>query len=118
MCIRDRPKAVVKPAGAIERDSTLEADAVARTIRQGMQAIKGCYQRALKRNPKLTGKIGIRMTISATGSVTDVEIETDSLGDSQVTACIEGFARRWRFPPPDGGGTAEVAVPFVFQAAE
>lgn len=112
------PKAVVKPAGAIERDSTLEADAVARTIRQGMQAIKGCYQRALKRNPKLTGKIGIRMTISATGSVTDVEIETDSLGDSQVTACIEGFARRWRFPPPDGGGTAEVAVPFVFQAAE
>jgi len=112
------PKAVVKPAGAIERDSTLEADAVARTIRLGMQAIKGCYQRALKRNPKLTGKIGIRMTISATGSVSNVEIETDTLGDSQVTSCIEGFARRWRFPPPDGGGTAEVAVPFVFQASE
>ncbi|MBK8480848.1 MAG: AgmX/PglI C-terminal domain-containing protein [Proteobacteria bacterium] len=112
------PKAIVKPAGAIERDATLEADAVARTIRLGMQAIKGCYQRALKRNPRLTGKIGIRLTISATGSVAGVEIETDTLGDSQVTSCIEGFARRWRFPPPDGGGTAEVAVPFVFQAAE
>ena len=112
------PRAVVKRAGKIERDATLKADEVARTIRRGMNAIKGCYQRALKRNPKLSGKIAIRLVINPTGKVTDVEIETDSVGDSQVTSCIVGYARRWRFPPPEGGGTAEVAVPFVFQAAE
>jgi len=83
-----------------------------------MRAIKGCYQRALKRNPKLTGKIAIRIIINASGKVTEVEIDADSLGDSAATSCIVGYARRWRFPPPEGGGTAEVAVPFIFQSAE
>jgi TonB family protein len=110
------PKAIVKPNRA-EIDGTMNTDAVARTIRLGMPAITACYQRALKRNPKLSGKIVVRLSINTMGATTRVTIESDSIGDPQVTSCIQGYAQRWRFPPPEGG-TAEVSVPFVFQSAE
>jgi TonB family protein len=110
------PKAIVKQNRA-EVDGTMNTDAVARTIRLGMPAITACYQRALKRNPKLSGKIVIRLSINTMGATTRVTIESDSIGDPQVTSCIQSYASRWRFPPPEGG-TAEVSVPFVFQAAD
>jgi TonB family protein len=110
------PKAMVKQSRA-EIDGTMNTDAVARTIRLGMPAITACYQRALKRNPKLTGKVVIRLSINTMGAVTRVAIDSDSIGDPQVTSCIQGYAQRWRFPPPEGG-SAEVAVPFVFQASQ
>jgi len=109
------PKAIVKPSRA-EIDGTMNTDAVARTIRLGMAAITSCYQRALKRNPKAAGKISIRLSINTMGAVTRVSIESDSLGDPTVNSCIQGYANRWRFPPPEGG-TAEVSVPFVFQSS-
>jgi TonB family protein len=82
-----------------------------------MTAVKSCYQRALKRNPNLAGKITIRLVINTMGKVSSVYVETDSLGDPSVTSCIKGYAKRWRFPPPDGG-SAEIAVPFNFKAAQ
>lgn len=110
------PKAVVTPNRA-EIDGTMNTDAVARTIRLGMPAIRTCYQRALKRNPKLTGKVTVRLNINTMGAVTRVTIDSDTVGDPQVTSCIQSYASRWRFPPPEGGA-AEVAVPFVFQATQ
>lgn len=110
------PKAIVKPDRA-DIDGTMNTDAVARTIRLGMGAVTSCYQRALKRNPNLSGKIVVRLSINTMGAVTKVAIDSDSIGDPQVTSCIQSYASRWRFPPPEGG-TAEVAVPFVFQAAK
>ena len=59
--------------------------------------------------------------IAAVGSsrreVTSVAIDEDSVNDPSVSSCIKGYARRWRFPPPEGG-SAEVAVPFNFKAAQ
>ena len=110
------PKAIVKQS-APDIDGTMSGNAVASVIRRGMAAIRSCYQRALKRNPALNGKITVRMAINTMGRVTSVSIDADTIGDPQVTACIKGYAQRWRFPPPEGG-TAEVAVPFVFTAAK
>ena len=110
------PKAIVKRS-APEIDGTMNSNAVTGIIRRGMSAITTCYQRALKRNPQLAGKITIRMSINTMGKVTAVAIDADTIGDPQVTSCIKGYASRWRFPPPEGG-TAEVAVPFVFQSAQ
>ncbi|MCC6751730.1 MAG: energy transducer TonB [Deltaproteobacteria bacterium] len=109
------PKAVVKAAHKVDT-GTMNEDAVGRIIRQGMAAIRACYQRALKRNPKLTGKVDVRIKVNAMGRTTGVDVEGDSVGDPTVATCIKSFASRWRFPPPEGG-PAEIAVPFVFQAS-
>jgi TonB family protein len=82
-----------------------------------MSAIKACYERALKRNPNLSGKVVVRWTITAAGTVNGVDIDQDTLGDSEVTNCIKGLVARWRFPTPQGG-SVEVSFPFVFQASQ
>ena len=94
----------------------LDANAVARTIRLHLPDVTSCYQRALKRDTQLSGKLIIRLNVDGTGVVAEATIETNSVGDL-VASCILSCAKRWRFPHPEGGN-AEVAVPFVFQAAQ
>jgi len=111
------PKAIVKASGKTGIDGTLKASAVASVLRRGMRGLKGCYQRALKRNPNLQGKISVILTINATGKVTRVEIDKDTVGDGAVTSCIKSYAKRWRFPAPDDGDTVEVSFSVGFQSA-
>lgn len=98
-------------------DGELDPNLVAKEVRQRMGAIKACYERALKRNPKLSGKVKVRWTITPAGTVTGVEIDDDSMGDPEVASCIRGLISRWRFPAPSGGAV-EVVFPFVFQSSQ
>jgi len=98
-------------------DGELDPSLVSKEVRTRIGAIKACYERALKRNPNLSGKVKVRWTITAAGTVSAVEIEEDSMGDSEVSSCIKGLVTRWRFPAPSGG-SVDVVYPFVFQASQ
>src|SRR5262249_14974992 len=104
-------------ASAPSVDGKIDASIVAREIRSRMRAIQACYERQLKRNPNLGGKIGLRFTIGSVGKVTNVSIESDSVGDPSVTDCVKQAVLRWRFPAPEGG-PAEVVTPIVLQASK
>jgi hypothetical protein len=97
-------------------DGELDPGVVAKEVKRRIGAIKACYDRALKRNPNLSGKIVLFWTITAEGTVSALDIEQDSLGDSEVTSCIKTLVKNWRFPRPSGG-SVDVSYPFVFQAA-
>ena len=98
-------------------DGALDPSLVSKEVRTRIGAIKACYERALKRNPNLSGKVKVRWTITAAGTVSSVEIEEDNLGDNEVSSCIKGLVIRWRFPAPSGG-SVDVVYPFVFQASQ
>ncbi len=98
-------------------DGELDPSLVSKEVRTRLGAIKACYERALKRNPNLSGKVKVRWTITAAGTVSSVEIDEDSLGDSEVTSCIRGLVSHWRFPAPSGG-SVDVVYPFLFQASQ
>jgi outer membrane biosynthesis protein TonB len=98
-------------------DGELDPQLVVKEVRTRMGAIKACYERSLKRNPNLSGKIKVRWTITAAGTVSGVDIEEDSMGDAEVSSCIKGLVARWRFPAPSGG-SVDVAFPFVFQSSQ
>ena len=98
-------------------DGDLDPNMVAKEVRSRLGAIKACYERALKRNPNLSGKVVVHWTITAAGTVTGIDVENDTLGDSEVASCIKGLVARWRFPAP-AGGSVEVSFPFVFQASQ
>ncbi|HEY8925547.1 MAG TPA: AgmX/PglI C-terminal domain-containing protein [Polyangia bacterium] len=98
-------------------DGELDPGIVAKEVRSRLGAIKACYERALKRNPNLSGKVVVHWTITAAGTVTGIDVENDTLGDSEVASCIKGLVARWRFPAP-AGGSVEVSFPFVFQASQ
>jgi hypothetical protein len=84
-------------------------------VRARMAAIKACYENQLKRNPNLKGKIRIRFTILETGGLADVAAVENTLGSTEVAACIVGTMRTWRTPFRPAS-TVPVDYPFVFSA--
>src|SRR5262245_19650912 len=109
-------KAAIKTeAPAVDGD--LDPAMVAKEVRSRLGAIKACYERALKRNPNLSGKVVIHWTITQAGTVSGVDVEQDTLGDAEVASCIKSLIARWRFAAP-AGGSVDVSFPFVFQASQ
>jgi len=106
--VRNEPPAV---------DGQLDSNIIVKEVKARMGAIKACYERSLKRNPNLSGKIAVRWTITPAGTVTGVDIDQDSMGDPEVSSCIKSQISHWRFPAP-AGGSVDVQFPFVFQASQ
>ncbi len=101
-------------APSVEGD--LSPAVIAREMRRHMRAVKDCYERQLKRFPQLAGKIVISFEIREAGTLTDINIEEDSLKNSEVRSCIVSRAKGWRFPRPSGGSVF-VSFPLVFTPA-
>jgi hypothetical protein len=101
-----------KNAAAVEGTGELDSKEVNRIIGQKMAAVKGCYERALRRDPNLKGKLVIRFTISGSGKVTSAEaIENDLT--PEVGTCVADAFKRFRFPEPEGGSLT-MESPFMF----
>lgn len=81
----------------------INASSIESVFRRRRGAIQSCYERALRVNGEVEGKISIRVTIGTAGTVTNVEVVKNTTGDSAVGTCIIQKVRSWNFPPPDGG---------------
>ena len=96
--------------------SAVDREALARYVRQRLKAIQNCYEKELKRNPSLKGKVVVRFSITPSGRSGDIDVEENTLGNEGVAACIRTVIRGWIFPfkPPDN---VAVAYPFLFSPA-
>ena len=110
--VEANPTAQVRE-GVPDVDGSLEPGVISKEVRKRLGAVLSCYERALKRRPKLSGKIVVSFTIGSTGSVTDAEMASDTLGDAEVSSCVIANVKRWRFPAPDGGSVT-VEYPLIF----
>lgn len=106
----------VQDAAAEVESGEVDRNALAKYVKQRLAAITGCYERELKRNPSLKGKVVVRFTIGTSGRVTEIDIEENSLANDAVGACIKAVIRGWVFPfKPESD--VPVAYPFVFSPA-
>jgi hypothetical protein len=92
-----------------------DLESITREIRARRKAIAACYERALKQNPALSGKLVVRFSIGAAGTISAIDIDDDTLGAPEVGACVRALVARWRFAPP-AEAPVELSFPFVFQA--
>jgi TonB family protein len=97
-------------AGGLERS---EVEAV---IRENISQIRFCYNRGLRNNPNLEGKVTSNFVIGADGSVRTSRLAGSSLGSAEVEDCIKDRVASWRFPQPRGGGQVQVNYPFLLKA--
>jgi anti-sigma factor RsiW len=67
------------------------------------QSVRSCYERALKRNPSIWGRINVRFTVSNSGEPQRVNVSSLAGGSEGVNRCIESAISSDRFPPPMGG---------------
>ncbi len=80
---------------------------------RGGQA-RGCYERALRTNSQLAGKMSVQIKLSPTGSVCSASISGDTLGDAAVSSCVLSNFRSGVYPAPQGGCVAtEVPLNFI-----
>jgi outer membrane biosynthesis protein TonB len=93
----------------------VDREALARYVRSRKAAIQSCYEKELKRNPSLKGKVVVRFTITKMGRASEIGIEEDTMKNEAVGSCIKAIIRSWVFPfkPEDD---VPVAYPFVFSA--
>ncbi len=95
---------------------TLQASEVDEVVKRHMQQIRYCYQRELQRNPGLGGKVVVKFTIAADGSVASASPKASSVEGDGVETCLVGRFQRMQFPEPRGGGIVVVSYPLVFSA--
>ncbi len=70
-----------------------DLESITREIRARRKAIAACYERALKARPTLAGKLVVRFSITAAGTISTVDIDDDTLGAPEVGACVRAIIR-------------------------
>ncbi|HEY4156793.1 MAG TPA: protein kinase [Polyangiaceae bacterium] len=90
----------------------LTPDAAHSIVRAKHDQYRACFAEGQQRNPKLSGRVSLRLTINAHGRVTSAHVAGGDLSDVEVTRCIQIEAQTLVFPDSDGPTSA--TVPFVF----
>jgi len=72
-----------------------DIDDVNSIVQAHSPAIQYCYEREVRRNPDLKGKVVVRFTILPNGTVTKAKIISSSLNNQRVERCILSRISRW-----------------------
>jgi TonB family protein len=98
--------------GAAAADASRSMQALTRELRKYQPRLKRVYENYLKRNPDLAGKIVIKFTIEADGSVSDVIVLSSDLNHRQLERDLIRRIKRIKFKPASGKITIE--WPLIF----
>lgn len=93
----------------------IDNNAVASVFARRKGAIKSCYERELRRNQNLAGRITLRFTIGTSGRITAISVTQNTTRDRAIETCIIGKVRNWKFERPSGGAVT-FTYPFILEA--
>ncbi len=108
-----RPESI---EGAASNDSKRDHQAINEVVTSHRSSIKMSYEKYLKRDPYLKGKITLRITISASGAVSSVIIAVNSTGNREFADEVVRKVKMWQFEQVTDGDVT-VSYPFVFTPA-
>lgn len=94
------PKAVLEE-GNVEVGSTEDAASVKSTMKRYAARIRACYEKELKSNPDLAGKVTVSWLITVDGKAEDVAVVTNLTNNAALGQCIVREVKRIPFPPPE-----------------
>jgi hypothetical protein len=102
---RARPRRTASASG----DANAE---IVDVIRRNQTGVRMCYERALKRDPRLSLQIEVRVNVSAAGVVDRVSLDGLPEG-APLSNCIRNTIKTWQFPR--GPAAYETAFPLRLQ---
>jgi TonB family protein len=102
--------------GAASSNAKRDNDAISAIVSSHKTSIRMSYEKYLKREPTLAGKITVRFTIAASGSIAMVTIVENTTGNSNLENEIMRKIRMWRFEAI-ADGDVTVTYPFLFAPA-
>ena len=98
--------AIEEVGGAAQRSgdsnkASRSREEIERVFDRNKGAIYALYNRALRQNPALQGKVVLRLTIAPSGKVTFCEVVSSELGDSELEQKLVQRVLLFEFEPKD-----------------
>ncbi len=87
--------------------------AIHRVVGTYLGGIRYLYNRELRKNPDLEGKLTVSITITPSGEVSECHVEESTLDSPTLTEAVLARIRKWKFPPV-AARDITVSYPFVF----
>ncbi len=109
--IESRP---AEPAVARPAPGTMDREATRRAVGRHLAEIRTCFERGRMDNPRLAGRVLVRIAIAPSGRVTSARIARSDVRSQQVESCIVAAVERWTLPQPAGGVAATITYPFSY----
>jgi hypothetical protein len=109
--VKKRPSGPRGCAGACKGTSNAQ---LAGALQGAAGQARGCYERALRQNALLQGKLMVAVRVSPGGAICSSGIASDSLGDPSISSCVLQKFRSGTFPKPNGG-CVDIHVPINFK---
>lgn len=104
------PSAPPVPEGE-EVSAGMDKEAIRQTIREDLVPIRHCYERELKNDPNIQGKLVLEWDIGDLGKVTSVTVRKSV--HPKVDQCIADVLKQTMFPTPPKGTVGRVIFPFM-----
>ncbi len=114
--LAERDDQVVEAAEEEPLDELTLKEAVAvihKTVGTYLGGIRYLYNRELRKNPDLEGKLTVSITISPEGLVSECHVTESSLEAPELVDAVLARIRKWTFPPV-AKKPLTVTYPFVF----
>lgn len=105
-------RAVSRTVGA---QGNIDKEAVAKAINSHLAEVSSCYERALLKEPGLSGKIILEWQITTSGTVGYAKTKSSSMRSAAVESCIISSLKGWKFPAAKGAGVV-ITYPFMFNS--
>ncbi|MEK7395182.1 MAG: AgmX/PglI C-terminal domain-containing protein, partial [Fibrobacterota bacterium] len=86
-------------------------ESILRVIRQHIGGFRYTYEKYLRNNPNLGGKISLKFTIAPSGDIIQISIVNTNTGDGGLDDEIKDKARRMKFDQIEKGN---VTVTYAF----
>ncbi len=100
--------------GEAAKDASRDMKTLSQILQKYQPRLKKVYEDFLKRNPDLSGKMVVKFTIEADGSVSGVNVVSSDLNDRELERNLVRYIERIKFPPASGKITIE--WPLIFSA--
>jgi hypothetical protein len=98
----------------------LDSNAVRRLLAQRKGQFINCYQREVLKDLTLSGRIKLKWTVLANGSVdtTSISVEENLMGNDIVAECLVARVKTMKFPETTDKLPATITYPFKFHVSQ
>lgn len=93
--------------------------AILQVVKQQQARLRYVFEKWLKKDPNLSGKLMVRFDIMPDGEVANVSIVSSTTNNSRFDGAITRYIKRWKFKPiAEGSGSVSIVYPFVFSGVQ
>ncbi|MBL9025571.1 MAG: AgmX/PglI C-terminal domain-containing protein [Myxococcales bacterium] len=89
--------------GGTSVSGRLPPEVIKRIVRQSFGRFRLCYEKGLRKDPALEGRVTIAFTIGSDGTVVTSADGGSTISDPEVKSCVVAGVRGLTFPAPEGG---------------